>query len=147
MINLALKKLKTLVYLVCISALALNSCSSVQVEEKKTADFHLITEPELHETMQTMANQIAAIALLSLDSEMNTDEQRARVLNLLDGIQASASELDGNGAVTNYSVVNRYMGSFLYDVELARQFVNRQPPNLIPAQRLVKSCLACHESI
>jgi hypothetical protein len=97
--------------------------------------------------MQTMADRLSAVAFVTLNAELTPEQQRAEILPLLDSIKTIAASIDGDDAVTNYSVVNRYMGAFLYDVGLARKFASREPPNLIPAQRLIKSCLSCHESI
>jgi len=65
----------------------------------------------------------------------------------LDKIERIASGLGGPDTITNYSVINRYMGAFLYDVTVAREFAERDPPNYVPAFRLLKSCQACHESM
>lgn len=69
------------------------------------------------------------------------------MLTSLDRIAARARQVGGDGAVTNYSVVNDYMDGFLEDVAVSREFAAREPPNLVPANRLVPSCLACHRSL
>jgi len=130
-----------------LSVLTLVSCSPMPIEENKEQSFHLISDEELSQGMQRMAEKVSLLALFSLDSDMSTEQKRMMILPLLNNIESIASDINGDGAVTNYSVINRYMGSFLYDVSLAREFANRQPPNLFPAQRLIKSCMACHESI
>lgn len=127
--------------------LTLTSCAPVSMLGSKAEPVHIIADTELHDAMQDMADRIAVIALLSVDSNLHIEKKRNRIIPLLDEIQTIASDIDGNGAVTNFSVVNRYMGSFLYDVSLAKQFASQQPPNLVPAERLIKSCLSCHESI
>lgn len=107
---------------------------------------HLLSEVELRTHMQDMATRVAVIAFITLDTELTMEQQGAQVLPLLDSIQSIAAQIDGDGATTNYSVINRYMSDFLYDVALAKEFARREPPNLVPAQRLVKSCMSCHES-
>jgi hypothetical protein len=116
-------------------------------QENIPATFHILSEAELHQNMQEMADRVTALAFITLDESLTPEQRRVRVIPLLESIEVSASGIDGKGAVTNYSVINRYMGAFLYDVSVARTFASREPPNLIPAQRLIKSCLSCHESM
>lgn len=111
------------------------------------AHFHILSQSEITDGMQQMADRVRLIASTRLNRELSLEQQRKRILPQLDDIKTIAGNLDGDGAVTNYSVINRYMGSFLFDVDVARQFAQRDPPNLIPAQQLINSCLSCHESI
>jgi len=138
---------RQLTHLALVLATSLVSCTPIAVTENQSDTFHLISDTELSQGMQNMANRISIIALLGMNDDMGAEQKRIRVISLLDEIESLASSIDGHGSVTNYSVINRYMGSFLYDVSLARQFANRQPPNLVPSQRLIKSCMACHESL
>ena len=95
-----------------------------------------------------MADELAHIALIILDDKPSGAERRQQILPMLDRIEIIAATLAGEDeVVTNYSVINHYMGAFLYDVGVARQFAQREPANLIPAGRLIKSCMSCHESI
>ena len=131
-----------------LALLTLTACAtSFQAQDEEPARFHILSERELQLDMQTMANSISAIAFIALDSDMAPDQQQARVLFFLDSIRSIATDIDHDHAVTNYSAINRYMGAFLHDVGVAREFAAREPPNLVPAQRLIKSCLSCHDSI
>lgn len=127
-----------------VMVLASSGCATV---EREPVDFHVMTETELRIDMKDMSDRIAGIAIVSLDNSLSAEQRRQRILPLLDGIEKIAEGVKGEGVVTNFSVINRYMGSFLYDVANAREFANRQPPNLVPAERLIKSCLSCHQSI
>ena len=115
--------------------------------DRDFVDFHVMSESELGIDMRAMGDRIGGVAIVSLDQSLNDEQRRQRILPLLNEIEEIARGVKSEGVVTNYSVINRYMGSFLYDVANARQFANRQPPNLVPAQRLIKSCLSCHQSI
>ena len=121
--------------------------SGCATAEREPADFHVLSEAELSIDMKAMADRVGGIAIVSLDQTLTDEQRRQKILPLLDGIEVIARAVKGEGVVTNYSLINRYMGSFLYDVANARDFANRQPPNLVPAQRLIKSCLSCHQSI
>lgn len=131
-----------LVALICSACAVPDNVRSVE-----SADFHFASEIELRQRMQSMADRIGAIAKTSMSQDLTLENQQDIVLPLLDEIETIATEIDGASTVTNYSVINQYMGAFLYDVTVARQFALKSPPNLLPARRLIKSCLSCHESI
>ena len=133
-------------YLFIVGCLS-SSCALVEREPKEPASFHVMSESELSIDMNAMGELIGGIAIVSLDQSLSDEARRRRILPLLDGIEQIARGVKGENEVTNYSVINRYMGAFLHDVANARSFAYRQPPNLVPAERLIKSCLSCHQSI
>ncbi len=140
-----------LVRVMCMLVLVIvnSGCATAEHEpvDVEPVDFHVISESELSIDMKAMGDRLGGIAIISLDQSLTDEQRRQRILPLLNGIQEIAEGVKGKGVVTNYSVINRYMGSFLYDVANAQEFANRQPPNLVPAERLIKSCLSCHQSI
>lgn len=138
-----LSRMTYMLLLVLVSA----GCATADRDPGEPVDFHVMSETELSIDMRAMSDRLAGIAIVSLDQSLTDAQRRQRILPLLNDIEAIAEGVKGEGVVTNYSVINRYMGSFLYDVANARAFANRQPPNLVPAQRLVNSCLSCHQSI
>jgi hypothetical protein len=122
--------------------------SGCSIPEEKPTNFHYLSPDVVQNDMQLMADQLALIALTLLDAQSTDAERRQQILPRLDRIETIATTLEGGDqVVTNYSVINHYMGAFLYDVNVARQFALREPANLIPSGRLVKSCMSCHESI
>lgn len=133
----------------CMLVLGIMSsgCATVERESGEPVNFHVMSETDLSVDMNAMGERIAGIAIVSLDQSLSAEQRRERILPLLNGIEQIAMGVKSEGVVTNYSVINRYMGSFLYDVANARKFANRQPPDLRPAERLIKSCLNCHQSI
>ena len=138
--------LSRVMYLFVLGCLS-SGCTTVEREPVEPVNFHVMSETELSIDMNAMGERIAGIAIISLDQSLTNEQRRQRILPLLDSIEQIAEGVKGAGEVTNYSVINRYMGAFLYDVANARYFANRQPPNLVPAERLIKSCLSCHQSI
>lgn len=97
--------------------------------------------------MRGLSEELLALVELT-DAAAPVDEARRReVVESLDRLEAAAEQVGGRGRVTNYTAVNKYMDGFLEDVELAREFAEREPANLIPANRLVRSCLSCHQSL
>jgi hypothetical protein len=133
-------------WVVCtLSAFVLSA--SCTLSQEKTYEYRTIHENVLRRDMQTMADSLGVLAELYFKTEV-TDAQRHDIVHKeLNTIERIASGIGGGEIITNYSVINRYMGAFLYDVNLAREFANRNPPNFVPANRLMNSCLSCHASI
>jgi len=143
----AAKSIKnSLLVLVCGVALAplLSSCA---LTEPKPVHVQVIHHSVLVKDMRSMARSLGVLAELYFKNEMNEQQMHNAVLNELGKIERVASNIGGDNIVTNYSVVNRYMGAFLYDVNLAKEFANRKPANYVPAHRLIRSCQSCHESM
>ena len=136
-------KSKALIYM--LVALLVGACSAI---EKKPDRFHHLTPIAIQTDMQEMADQLALITLTLLNSDSTDEVRRQKILPMLDRIETIAQSITAGGEViTNYSVINNYMGAFLYDVGIAQEFAQREPANLLPAGRLVRSCMSCHESI
>lgn len=139
-------KTKTIfLLLVLLMASLFGACSTI---EKEPTHFHYLSPTIVQSDMQNMADQIALITLTLLNADSTNEESQKKVLSMLDRIENIAQTFTvGGEALTNYSVINRYMGAFLYDIGIAREFALREPANLLPAGRLVKSCMSCHDSI
>ncbi len=124
--------------------LILVACAPIAEQKQQ---YHVIFEHQLHSGMNTMAGHLNTIANLAFEDSLPEEEKTPVVLRELNQIKSLATHIAGPGEVTNYSVINRYMDAFIYDVNVAEQFSQRSPPNHFPAYRLVKSCLSCHDSI
>lgn len=142
----AIRLSRRLILSMLITAGLLTGCAAIE-DEETSQSFHVISETKLHSNMQLMASMLSTITAEIMDNSKSPETKRDQVIPLLDQIEVVAGTLGGGPVVTNYSVINRYMGAFLYDVSIARRFANSEPPNLVPAGRLVKSCLSCHDSI
>ncbi len=133
--------------LMVVTVVSLIACTAAPVQTSIAPQrVHLLSQDELSTHMQDMATRLAVISFIALDTSLTIEHRSAQVIPLLDSIQSIAAGIDDDGATTNYSAINRYMSDFLFDVGLAQEFARRKPPNLFPAQRLVKSCMSCHES-
>lgn len=94
-------------------SLLMSACASTQPAIKENpALFHVLSESDMSVNMQAMADRITVLSLVALDDKLSLEQKRDKVVPLLDSIELIASELDHDGAVTNYSVINRYMGAF-----------------------------------
>ena len=133
-----------------ITALLLPLSACVAPPDKPETPFHVIDEHLLHNHMQTMSTHLYEVAELTMDVSDTAGGNpglQAQVLAQLDAIEGIARSIDADNAVTNWSVINRYMGAFIYDVLVAREFAADEPPNYVPANRLIRSCLSCHSSL
>lgn len=106
----------------------------------------VIGEESLHAEMGAMSQEMLTLLQLNADTDRQEPQSQQLALNKLNNIKSIASNIGGDGVITNYSVINRYMGAFLYDVGVAQDFVLKTPPNYFPAASLIKSCMSCHDS-
>lgn len=100
----------------------------------------------LQDMYSMSASVISLFALQSLD-QIDEEERQKRILAELDKLEEIARLQIDNVEVLNYSVVSPYLGSFLHDVGMAREFALMDPPNFKPATGLIESCLLCHEHL
>jgi hypothetical protein len=97
--------------------------------------------------MLKMTDSLRTILVVAVDDKLETDEQRTHILTELDTLQELASAIDDDGEVYSYTNRNPYMGSFLHDIDMAREFASDTPPNFEPSRKLINSCLFCHKSL
>jgi hypothetical protein len=110
-----------------------------------TSDLH--HEQYLKEDMRLMNISVKALQTLATDDTIDAEERHARVMRELDTIQSTARIIKDGREIFSYSSISPYMGSFLYDLAVAREHAQRTPPDYQPATWLVKSCLYCHDNI
>jgi hypothetical protein len=109
-------------------------------------NFTYITEEQLRSTMWRLAEQIRWLdAVLRDDSRVEPDRQQT-VLDLLDEIDAMASEIDGSGVGTNHPLLDAHLPRFRDDLALARSAAASDPPYYALAGEVAGACVYCHES-
>lgn len=131
---------------ILISLYLLTTCTACAMSQNKTIEYRVIHETALRSDMRTMAASLGVLAELYFNTTVSEAVLRETVHKELDNIKKISTNIRSGDVVTNYSVINRYMGAFLYDVEVAKQFADRDPPNYVPANRLLNSCMSCHSS-
>jgi len=94
-----------------------------------------------------MANSVRMLLALNHMEELEIAERKKRVLHQLDILEGTARILDENAEIYDYSVRSPYMGAFLHDVGIAREFALLDPPDFEPSAGLIKSCLFCHQTL
>ncbi len=101
----------------------------------------------LNEDMRYMLTSIRNLMLLSIDTGLTDSERQDRVLRELDLLNSTARILKDGEELYGYSVADPYLGSFIHDISMAKEFALQSPPDYEPAIGLRKSCLMCHENL
>lgn len=101
----------------------------------------------LREDMRAMTISVRKLLVLDAQSEVSEEERHRQVMRELDNLEGTARVVQEDGEISNYSLLNPYLGSFLHDISMAREFALQSPPNYQPATWLIKSCLFCHKHI
>ena len=116
-------------------------------DSAEKTDRQMHHEHLLLKDMYAMSSSV--ITLFALDNLHIVDngELQKRVLRELDNLENIAKILSNNSEIHNYSIRGPYMGSFLHDVGMAREFALMDPPDFKPSTGLIKSCLLCHDSL
>ncbi len=133
--------------LVTTTALAIGSSILVTADESGEDIRDSYHEHLLREDMHSMANSVRMLLALNHMNEINIEERKKRVLRQLLILEGTARIIDEDAEIYNYSVKNLYMGSFLHDVDMAREFALMDPPDFEPSAGLIKSCLLCHQTL
>lgn len=104
-------------------------------------------ENQLRTDMLAMSGSV--LKLFAFDNMTNLDdaERQKRILQELDKLEKTARILINDVEIKNYSIRSPFMGSFLHDVGMAREFALMDPPDYRPSTGLIKSCLLCHKSL
>jgi len=97
---------------ICLFAL----CTACALSEPRRLNYQIIHEPALRSEMRSMGINIGTIANYYFEKDVDDKQLYKGVHAELDKLERTASRLGGVDTITNYSVINRYMGAFLYDV-------------------------------
>jgi len=103
-------------------------------------------ERMLKDDMRAMARSVRRLLVLDTQGGISAAERQTRVMRELDQLEGIAAVINQDSEIYNYSVSSPYMGSFLHDITMAREFAEAEPPDYQPATGLVKSCMFCHQN-
>lgn len=73
-------------------------------------------------------------------------EHRGEMIEHLRAMEQAAEKLDQSGGFTNHPKVDMNLTTFRRDLKLAREAVEREPPNFLLAVLLRGACDNCHAS-
>jgi len=106
-------------------------------------DFRYIERDQLRSAMGQLARHVRELDQ-HLRSSTADERQRKGVLEHLDGMESATRTLDNAGWPSNHPMIDMNMPKFRQDIRLAREAVERTPPNYALAYSLPGACLYCH---
>lgn len=101
----------------------------------------------LKQDMRFMYSSLLTLFSLASDTSVSDSARLNQVLKELDILDVTARVIKNGEELYGYSVADPYLGSFLHDVSMAREFAQLTPPDYGPATGLIRSCLVCHEDL
>jgi hypothetical protein len=106
-------------------------------------DFRYIERDQLRSAMWQLARHVR-----ELDQHLRLstagEQQRKDVLEHLDGMESATRTLDNAGWPSNHPMIDMNMPKLRQDIRLARDAVERTPPNYALAYSLPGACVYCH---
>jgi len=124
----------------CVSISCENVASRLR-EYTYPPDFRYISQEQLRSTMWQLAYHSRELNQL-LRSPDTTLQNRTEIVDQLRSMEEAAAAL--SGWPTNHPVVDKNLPNFRQDLKIARESVEREPPNFLPAASLSHGCAYCH---
>ena len=106
-------------------------------------NFHYITDEQLRSGMWRLAYHARELRELMRSPEY-VEARRAAALDHLDGMEHAILDLNRSGWPTNHPLVDANRSTFLRDIKIAREAINREPPNFLLAGSVSGACVYCH---
>jgi hypothetical protein len=123
----------------------LNTVLPDHIEADPERDFY--HQSLLREDMRAMTISVRKLLVLDSQKEVSAKDRHRQVMRELDNLEGIARIIDEDEELVGYSLSRPYLGAFLHDVSMAREFALQDPPDYQPATWLIKSCLFCHKNI
>ena len=106
-------------------------------------DFRYISREQLQSTMWQLAFYSRELDRLIRSPETPVNH-RSEILAQLRAMEQAAEKLDRSGWPTNHPLIDMNLSNFRRDIRLAREAVERDPPNFMLASPLAGACVYCH---
>ena len=126
-----------------IFVVALTSCSTIR-KATYPSDFTYISTTQVESTMTALAVSMDRIDRVLIDTTLDTDDRRDRILVELDKMETLGLSIAAGTQKTNHLVIDSHIDDFLADIRQARDASSKDPPNYYPLGRLSGSCRGCH---
>jgi hypothetical protein len=107
------------------------------------SEFRYIERDELRSEMRQLASHSRALKQL-LESSEDPQSQRMEILAHVTAMERSADKLDQSGWASNHAKIDMNLPRFRTDLRLAREAVEREPPNFLLAGSMSGACVYCH---
>ncbi len=108
-------------------------------------DFRYIERDQLRSTMWQLAYHSRELNRVIAITEKRPPD-RSAIVTHLSGMEQAAARLDTSGWPSNHPLVDMNLPNFRRDVKLAREAVERDPPNYLLASHVSSACVYCHGS-
>jgi len=106
-------------------------------------EFRYIERDDVRATMRELAAHSRELNQL-IKSNDGPQAQRAEIVMHLHAMEEEAQKLDQSGWPTNHPLIDMNLPSFRRDLRLAREAVEREPPNFLLAGPVTGACIYCH---
>ena len=106
-------------------------------------EFRYIERDDVRATMRELAAHSRELNQL-IKSNDGPQAQRAEIVMHLRAMEEEAQKLDQSGWPTNHPLIDMNLPSFRRDLRLAREAVEREPPNFLFAGPVTGACIYCH---
>jgi len=108
-------------------------------------DFRYIEGDRLRSTMWQLARQVHELDE-HIRAPAEPQHHRMDILEHLAGMETAVRNLNAVGWPSNHPLIDMNLPKFARDIELARQAVERDPPNYALTYALTGACVYCHVS-
>ncbi len=106
-------------------------------------EFRYIERDDVRATMRELAAHARELNQLIKASD-GPKAQRSEIITHLRAMEQAAEKLDQSGWPTNHPLIDMNLPSFRRDLRLAREAVEREPPNFLLAGPVTGACIYCH---
>lgn len=131
-----------LLAMLCTSVLL--GCATIR-KATYPQDYVYLERKQVRSEMALLSLYLRQIDEILLDNTAISSDQQARIVSILESIDASADKLGASGIVTNHLVIDQYMDRFKSDVSVALNDVRADPPSYFALGKLSGGCVACHQ--
>jgi hypothetical protein len=107
-------------------------------------DFRYIERDQLRTAMGQLARQVREIDE-HMQAPVEPEQLRKDILEHLAAMEAAARNLNATGWPSNHERIDINLARFQRDIKLAREAVERDPPNYTLTYSVTGACVYCHD--
>ena len=132
--------------LATVIAVQLSGCSDVARWVRQFTyppEFRYIERDEVRGIMRVLAAHGREVNQLMRQDDA-LQEHRDEIVEHLRAMEQAAEKLDQSGWPTNHPQVEMNLPTFRRDLKIAREAIEREPPNYLLAAPVTSACVRCH---
>ena len=133
--------------LAMLIAVQMSGCSiwPVGAPVHLSSEFRYVQRDEVRATMRQLAVHSRQLDDLMLQDEAPL-KHRGEIIEHLRAMESAAVKLEQSGFSTNHPKIDTNLPTFRSDLKLAREAIEREPPNFLLAALVRGACDSCHGS-